>query len=192
MKELFEFLMRMQELKEIKRSGWELRGIEHGENIPDHMFSVALMAFVFAERKNLNTEKAMKLALVHDICEVISGDISTRMDENDQPMSNKQKHAVEENALKELIKELEPGLKNGIMQLWEEFEKGESEEAKLVKQLDKMDMALQALYYEKHNRNKKSLDEFFGVCKKKIKDEELVQILELIISERKINKEMKN
>ena len=79
MQALFDFFVQTQKLKEVKRSGWALRGIKNGEHVSDHSFSVALMAYVFAKRKGLNEEKAIKMALVHDVFEVLTGDIPTRL-----------------------------------------------------------------------------------------------------------------
>ena len=48
-----------------------------------------------------------------------------------------------------------------ILELWKEYEAGVTEEAKLVKDMDKLEMILQALEYETDGKNKKSLDGFF-------------------------------
>ena len=185
MQALFDFFVQTQKLKEVKRSGWALRGIKNGEHVSDHSFSVALMAYVFAKRKGLNEEKAIKMALVHDVFEVLTGDIPTRLKEENQPIKNSEKKEAEEKALKEILKPLDEKLRKEIFSLWEEFEEGKSREAVLVRELDKLDMALQGFVYEKEERNTKSLDEFFEVAKERIKEPELAEILELILSERK-------
>ena len=48
-----------------------------------------------------------------------------------------------------------------IISLWKEYEAGETEEAKLLKDLDKIEMILQAQEYEAEGSHSKSLDGFF-------------------------------
>ena len=48
-----------------------------------------------------------------------------------------------------------------IISLWKEYEAGETNEAKLLKDLDKIEMILQAQEYEAEGSHKESLDEFF-------------------------------
>jgi len=50
-----------------------------------------------------------------------------------------------------------------------QYEEGVTNEAKLVKDLDKLEMILQALEYENDGKNKKSLDGFFDSTRDKWK-----------------------
>lgn len=56
---------------------------------------------------------------------------------------------MEENALKGLVKLLDEDIGNEIYDLWKEYEEASTPESKLVKQIDKFEMALQAFRYEK-------------------------------------------
>ena len=71
------------------------------------------------------------------------------------------------------------------MKLWEEFERGKSNEASLDKQIDKQEMVFQALEYEQENKGKKlDLDEFWESTRPKLKDKKLIKLFELLNSRR--------
>jgi len=59
--------------------------------------------------------------------------------------------------------------------LFEEYEQGQTPEAKFVKQLDKLDMALQAEIYQ--TKFGISLDEFIESARLRIEDEVLKSLL---------------
>jgi putative hydrolase of HD superfamily len=109
---------------------------------------------------------------VHDLAEATVGDITPHCGVSDQD-----KHAQELAAMEQLTGVL-VGLPNSnttttaaeeILSLWKEYEQGTSEEAKLVKDMDKLEMILQALEYEKDGQQKKSLDGFFDSTRDKWK-----------------------
>ena len=103
----------------------------------------------------LDTNKCIQMALVHDLAEATVGDITPHCG-----VSDEEKHKLEKEAMENLCRLL-PISNHNIQELWKEYEDGVSEEAKLVKDLDKLEMILQALEYEKDGKNGKSLDGFF-------------------------------
>merc|ERR1712238_611689 len=58
---------------------------------------------------------------------------------------------------------------NEILELWKEYEEGATPKAKLVKDMDKLEMILQALEYENDGKNEKSLNGFFDSTRDKWK-----------------------
>jgi len=62
-----------------------------------------------------------------------------------------------------------------IVDLWEEYESGQSPEAKVVKDLDKFDMILQAFEYEQKEESPGRLEEFFDSTKGVFKTEKVKQ-----------------
>ncbi len=71
---------------------------------------------------------------------------------------------------------------NEYIQLWEEFESGTSPEARFIKQVDKLEMVLQASIYERQGWD--NLDEFFNCTKHKISSPKLQHLLENLNIER--------
>ncbi len=65
-----------------------------------------------------------------------------------------------------------------ILDLWLEYEEGETQEAKIVKQLDKLDAAIQAIEYEKLWYN---TEEFYPYAFSQLTDPILINILTILL-----------
>lgn len=179
--DMIDFLTAARGLKTTLRTGWVRQ--EAGpriESVADHSWRISLMAMVAASAVNndnsgaavasssVDATKCLKMALVHDLAEATVGDITPHCSVSDQD-----KHAMEYQAMQQLTQQTirttdGSGTTNGsstigkeIMDLWQEYEQGTTDEAKLVKDLDKLEMTLQALEYENDGQNQKSLDGFF-------------------------------
>lgn len=135
---------------------------------------MAMVASTNNTKENFDTNRCIRMALVHDLAEATVGDITPYCGVTDED-----KHAQELAAMQELTAKLSGiGLSplsstnddttsnsnvvgEDILSLWKEYEAGETAEAKLVKDIDKLEMILQALEYEQDGKNGKSLDGFF-------------------------------
>ena len=91
---LLNFVSEIGKLKDITRTGWELYSVNNPESVADHSFRLAVLSMLYAEKLKLDTEKCIKLALIHDMCEVYTKDIATRAKESDQTVNNKEKIVV--------------------------------------------------------------------------------------------------
>ena len=74
---IVEFYKTVRKLKEIKRAGWIERGIKNSESVADHSFMVTILCIAFPKQE-INKEKAIKMALVHDLGESEIGDLITK------------------------------------------------------------------------------------------------------------------
>ncbi|KAJ3708738.1 hypothetical protein LUZ61_012443 [Rhynchospora tenuis] len=150
-----DFLTLCHRLKTTKRKGWVNHGIKGPESISDHMYRMAIMALIAPDLPNIDRERCIKIAIVHDIAEAIVGDITPS---DGIPKSEKSRR--EKEALDEMCRILGGGLRaDEIKELWAEYENNSSVEASIVKDFDKVEMILQALEYE--TEHGKVLDEFF-------------------------------
>ena len=132
-----EFLRESERLKSILRSAHTSSGRQ--ESTAEHSWRLSLMAMVFAdELKGLDLLKVLKLCLVHDLGEAISGDIPD-VSKNDFPHKSEQERAD----LLHLTRALDRGLQAEILALWEDYENATSAEALAVKALDKLETILQ-------------------------------------------------
>ncbi|MDP2973712.1 MAG: HD domain-containing protein, partial [Candidatus Diapherotrites archaeon] len=111
---IINFFQTAGKLKEVKRQGWLVKGVKDSESVADHSFMLALMAMLFAEEEKLDANKAMRMALVHDLPEALCGDIASRAKEEQQQCSNKEKHEREEKALKEILLNMDSKTKKEI------------------------------------------------------------------------------
>ncbi len=147
-------------LKNIIRAGWVKVGIERPESVASHSWGMSALALELCP-KHLDLSKVLSLCIVHDIPEIIVGDL-TPLDD----CTNKAKD--EHSAMQKLAPQW--------LYLFEEYEAGQTAEAKFVKQIDKLDMALQAVIY----RNEQGVDtsEFIESARKKIHDSNLQELIQ--------------
>ncbi|XP_029452395.1 HD domain-containing protein 2 [Rhinatrema bivittatum] len=178
---LLQFLKLVGQLKRVPRTGWIYRNVKNPESVSDHMYRMAVMAFL-VEDKQLNKDRCVRLALVHDMAECIVGDIAPA-----DNISKEEKHQREKAAMEQLTHLLSEDLKKEVYELWEEYEYQSSAEAKFVKDLDQCEMILQALEYEELERKPGRLQEFYDSTAGNFSHPEIVQLVTTINEERNSN-----
>lgn len=129
------------ELKKIKRSGWIRHNIPEPESVADHSFRTAFIAMMLGDVLKVDTLKLIKMALIHDLGEVIAGDITPY-----DGIVREEKRRKEEEGLRQLLEGVPNG--NEYIALWKEYEEQKSEEGIILKNIDKLEMAVQALEYQ--------------------------------------------
>jgi putative hydrolase of HD superfamily len=142
---LLDLLVHAGRLKRVKRAGWVQRGVREVESVADHSFRVALVALFMARADadaDVDVDKCVRMALVHDLAECVVGDITP----NDG-VSDEEKRERESNAMGALTSSC-GAVGDEVRALWEEYESGETREARLVKDADKLEMVMQASEYE--------------------------------------------
>ena len=146
-------------LKNVLRAGWVRAGIESPESVAAHSWGMSMLALKLAP-KELDLARILSLCIVHDIPEVRVGDLTPHDDTST-------KAEDELKAMTEIAPEW--------VGLFEEYEQGKTPEAKFVKQLDKLDMALQAEIYQ--SKFDIPLSEFIESARLRIDDEVLKNLL---------------
>ncbi len=154
---LLEFFLEAGNLKRLPRAGWLLRGVPSPESIADHSFRTALITMLLADELKargveIDVERAVRIALIHDLTEARVTDIPLTA----QYYLDKGK-AEKKAAMELFIRTPNP---REYFRLWREYEDGLSLEGRLVKFADKLEMLVQALEYEKTGF--RDLDEFWG------------------------------
>jgi len=146
------------------------------------MYRMSLMSMIASFSNGaLDTNKCIQLALIHDLAEARVGDITPHCG-----VSDEEKHRLELETMEYISAMLGPLLGGeAIVKLWKEYEEGITEEAKLLKDLDKIEMILQAQEYEEEGSHEKSLDQFFTSTEGKWKTEIGRAWAEEIVSRRK-------
>ncbi len=130
------FFERSKKLQHRKRYHSSLS--DNKNSVAEHSWRLALMVFVLAKVSNLeiNIERAIGLALVHDLAEIGTADIDAT-DQIGREDIQAHKHVMEYEAIRELASGLSFG--DWLLELWDEFEAQVSIEAKFVKALDKIE-----------------------------------------------------
>lgn len=198
---LIHFLIEAGKLKKIKRTGWLLRGVKNPESVADHTFRMALMAWIFARSKGLNYERVIKMALIHDLCEVKLGDITPydsllpngvkdrkrkqilrkwpRWTKEKKGEMRSDKLRKESESLERVLKGLPLPLKKEIKNLWLEYIWGQSAEAKFLRQADKIENLIQALEYEKSDKDF-PVGPFWVEVKELVDDPDLIEFMKAL------------
>ncbi|TVY59016.1 HD domain-containing protein [Lachnellula suecica] len=160
------FFHMLERLKTTKREGWRRFGISHGESISDHMYRMAMIT-MFAPpslSSRLNIPNCTKMALVHDMAEALVGDI-TPVDGVSKPEKNRRESTTMDYFTNSLL-----GKVNGSMTgkelkaVWQEYEDSETPDSKFVHDVDKIELVLQMVEYERVHETKLDLGEFSWVA----------------------------
>ncbi len=167
-------------LKDTRRTGWTYKEVPNSESVAEHLFGISFLALTVPLPQNIQRDKLVKMALVHDIGEAIIGD---QVWESGK-LSNASKHQTKKTQEKEAIITLfdKTGL-NEIKALALEFLQQKTPTAKFLKELDKLEMVLQALVYEKRVKPEK-LNEFWENAEKYLKNPVLLRYFQELRKER--------
>jgi putative hydrolase of HD superfamily len=141
------------------------------ESVADHCYSVSVMAMVLSDLKKYNTEKIIKMSLLHDLAETVTGDLVPGQ------KSKSQKMRLENAATKKILRNLSKPQRDEYWKIWQEYQKNASKESKFLHQLDKLEMALQADGYVGLGFTKKQIAPFLKSAKSQITDPDLKAIL---------------
>lgn len=132
---IMSFVQEAEKLKDTMRQCWSSTGKQ--ESTAEHTWRLCLMVMLFEKYlPQLDTLKLMKMCLIHDIAEIIDGDIPAII-----KVPNKSEK--ERKNLVLLTKNLPSHLKEEIINLWDDYENILSIEAKVAKALDKLETLMQ-------------------------------------------------
>jgi putative hydrolase of HD superfamily len=127
-----------------------------------------------------------KISLVHDLAEALVGDITPN-----SGISKEEKNKLEEAAMKKIKDTLAPSsIGEELYQLWLEYETKSSLEARIVKDLDKFEMILQAFEYEESQNL--TLQSFYDSTKDQFSHPQVKSWVEQLYERRKVLQNKKN
>ena len=127
-------------LKEVDRAGWKRSGLTDVESVAGHSWGVAFLAMQICPPE-LDRLKVIEMAVCHDVAEVRVGDITPH-----DGISAEEKVRIETEAMLSLSKGFPRG--DHMLELYREYEVGETAEARFLKLCDKLDMAFQSYVYQ--------------------------------------------
>ena len=175
---ILDFLKDSANLKSISRQGWiDKLSIKNPESVADHSYSMAIMAMIISDLENYDSEKILKMTLLHDLAESKIGDITP------EQMTSENKMKIENDAFNEIIDQLPETVKSQYLEIWKEYQNNNSKESLFVHQIDKLEMALQAKIYQKDGKTIEDIEPFLESAKTSITDKKLKEIFTKIIEE---------
>lgn len=177
---LIEAYFELNHLKQLYRQGWLRRGLpaERCESVAEHIFGMAMLAWWIADTTfpELDRDKVLRMILLHELGEIYIGDIVPA-----DGVAAEEKNRLEREGFQRVVGKLPRGAE--YLTLWEEFEQGETAEARFTRQLDRLEMAFQAAVYE--HQTGLPVDEFFATTSAALADSRLREIFEQLQEIRK-------
>jgi len=160
---MLRILIELQRLKRLDRTGWALRGLPNGtESVAAHSFGVAVTAMALADELqargvSVNTERLLRMALLHDWAETRVGDM---------PRTATSYFGLElrKRAETAAFADVVTGAVSAdrlYREIYDDYEQRRSLEARLVKAADVVDLLVQVLALERSGT--RGLDEFWEV-----------------------------
>jgi len=133
------FIKEIDKLKYIQRKT-RLFNSDRQENDAEHSWHLAMMTIVLAEHsdKPIDVLKVVKMVLIHDIVEIDAGD--TFIYDSTKNHTNTEEELL---AAKRIFGLLPKEQADEFIAVWEEFEAGETDEAKFAKAMDRFEPLLQ-------------------------------------------------
>lgn len=134
---ILAFLREAERLKNVLRTSWTSGGQQ--ESTASHTWRLCLMALVLADYfPGIDLGRLLKLCIVHDLGEAISGDIPAIHQDVNAPKADRERAD-----LLTLIAPLPTAIQATVVALWDEYEAAATPEAKIAKALDKLETIMQ-------------------------------------------------
>ncbi|MBK9510518.1 MAG: HD domain-containing protein [Cytophagaceae bacterium] len=134
-----DFIREIDKIKYIQRRTRLFNSDRH-ENDAEHSWHLAMMAIILAGHSNaaIDVLKVVKMVLIHDIVEIDAGD--TFIYDTQKNHTNTEE---ELEAAKRIFGLLPADQAKELIEIWQEFEEGQTAEAKFAKSMDRLEPLLQ-------------------------------------------------
>jgi len=141
-KDIAKLLVHSENLTEIPRTGYVLEGVVGAEKVSSHCFGVVFLSMLIADEiEDADTEKALRIAIIHDLPESQIGDLT--------PSASKyiDKNSAELKASQSVLSH-----SPYYHELFQEYQKSETIESKIVHDADKLQMLARASRYKRQGK----------------------------------------
>lgn len=163
---MIELLLEAARLKHVARAGWLRHDVANPESVAAHSWGIGWLVLLFLP-PDLNRERALSYAVVHDLAEVRVGDITPH-----DGISTQDKQALELSALHGLLRDAPQSVQDTALA----YQRGADAEARFVKELDRLDMAIQATVYAQETG--RDLREFMVSARRALTTPVLIEVWE--------------
>ena len=170
-----QFFQSVLQLKCVKRAGWISKVRVHNpESVADHTYSMCAIGMVLSDLLELDTERVLKMVILHDLAESIIGDYMPG------EITKKRKLLQERNAMNSILCCLPYGIRLNYKKIWQEYILNKTDVARFVHRVDKLEMALQARQYAKEGYSHKLLAQFFNSVGESILFDKPISMIDLL------------
>jgi len=146
---VFRLFQDIHPLDRVARAGYILRGVTEPESVAAHSHFVALMTLLFCDAypDDFDKDKAVAMALTHDLAEAVIMDIP-------MPAADGHFGKVKDAAEQAVTEQLFEGLSPRYAELHHELSEAKTPEARLVRALDKAQMMIKIVMYLREGRGR--------------------------------------
>ncbi|KAF3041800.1 hypothetical protein E8E11_005348 [Didymella keratinophila] len=179
------FFHLLERLKTTKRAGWRRFGIESCESIADHMYRMSILTMLAPSSvtSKIDILRCTRMALIHDMAESLVGDI-TPVDPVSKEEKSRRETVTMDYICTNLLGKFNGGLNGAeIRAIWQEYEDSVTPESLFVHDIDKVELLLQMVEYERSRACETDLGEFTWVAQK-IRSPEVKTWAEAVFRER--------
>lgn len=162
-------------LKAIPRSGWISHGIsfQDVESVADHSYSTSAIAMLLADierqgGRRVKIERILRLAILHDLAESLTFDISKSYLEYLGKEGEAIKRKLERAAWTHITKNI-PSMRGDYMELMAEFDAEETLESQIVHAADMLDILFQIVEYRRRGYPKAVLGDLWTSTNRRLK-----------------------
>ena len=161
--QLLSFFESVLRLKSVKRAGWVSKaGISNAESVSDHTYSMCAMGMILSDMLGLDTERVMKMIIIHDLAESIIGDYMPN------EITREKKRLEEGKAMSCILYQVPSVVRSSYEMIWQEYQANKTRAAKFVHKLDKLEMAVQSIQYMNQGYSSKVLLQFFASARRSL------------------------
>lgn len=143
-----EFIVEIERLKAVQRKTKPV-GLDRYENSAEHSWHVCLSALILKDYadEDIDINRVIKMLLVHDLGKIDAGDTIIYATESETATA-KTKEAA---GVARIFRLLPEGKADEYIALWNEFESGETADAKYARAIDRIPPLLHNLYGDGHS-----------------------------------------
>jgi putative hydrolase of HD superfamily len=161
--QLLSFFESVLRLKSVKRAGWVSKaGISSAESVSDHTYSMCAMGMILSDMLGLDTERVMKMIIIHDLAESIIGDYMPN------EITREKKRLEERKAMCCILYQVPSVARSSYEMIWQEYQANKTRAAKFVHKLDKLEMSIQSIQYINQGYSSKVLLQFFASARRSL------------------------
>lgn len=182
-----DFIAGLSTLKTIPRSGWISHGIglQEVESVADHTFSTSALAMLLADMearngRRVDVERVLRMALLHDLAEGWTFDISKSYLEYLGSEGEAIKRKVEQAAWNHIIKSIRSKpIRKKYTGLQSEFNGEETFESQIVHAADKLDILFQIIAYHRKGSPRRMLSDLWASTNRSLNGFEIPSVNDL-------------
>ena len=144
---IIELFSQIHPLDRVARAGFVMRGVPEPETVASHSHFVSVLTLLVVNEapSEFDRFKALSMALTHDLCEAQLMDIP-------MPVADAHLKEVKNEAELEITKKLLDEFDTQYADFQTEFNEASSPEARLIRGLDKVQMLLKIINYEREHK----------------------------------------